>query len=142
MKEFILKNKTAVLWGVALLVILVLIIVIVIIARKKEAEKAPLPHETDWGRTLTDVEEAQVIRLTDELYEDMKGWNIWGHNESVYTEYSKTTDRVFVAVANHFGEKYGNGESLAQWMKDEAYAFNSLTDAIISRLAKFGFIAV
>ncbi len=142
MKDFIKNNKNLVIGGAVLLLIVVLVIVIVVIARKKKIEKVPLPQETDWGRTLTDVEEAQVIRLTDELYEDMKGWNIWGHNESVYTEYSKTTDRVFVAVANHFGEKYGNGESLAQWMKDEAYAFNSLTDAIISRLAKFGFIAV
>ena len=141
MKDFILKHKNELLWGAVALVIFILIIVIVIISRKKQAEKAPLPKQTDWGRTLTDVEEAQVIRLTDGLYEDMKGWNIWGHNESVYTEYSQTTDRVFVAVANHFGEKYGNGESLAQWMKDEAYTFNSLTDAIMSRLAKFGFIA-
>ncbi len=141
MKDFIKNNKNLLIGGAVLLLIVVLVIVIVVIARKKKIEKVPLPQETDWGRVLTDVEQAQVVRLTDALYQDMKGWNIGGHDKAIYQEYSTTSDKVFVAVANYFGEKYGNGESLAQWMYDEAYAWSALTDGILKRLAGFGFIA-
>ena len=141
MKDFVKNNKILVIGGAILMLIMALVITIVVIARKKRIEQVPLPQDTDWGRNLTDVEESQVIRLTDALYQDMKGWNIGGHNKSIYQEYSTTTDKVFVAVANYFGEKYGNGESLAQWIDDEAFAWSALTDGILSRLASFGFIA-
>ncbi len=139
----LLKNKKNLfIGGGIVLLIVILIIVIVVIARKKKIEKVPLPKETDWGRSLSDVEEAQVVRLTDALYQDMKGWNLGGHDKSIYQELSSTSDKVFVAVANYFGEKYGDGESLAQWIKDEAFAWSALTDSILKRLATFGFIYV
>ena len=139
--ESLLKNKkNLIIGGAIVLLIAILIIVIVVLARKKRIEKVPLPKETDWGRALSEVEEAQVVRLTDALYQDMKGWNIGGHNKAVYQELSTTTDKVFVAVANYFGEKYGDGENLAQWISDEAFTWSSLTDSILKRLSGFGFI--
>ena len=119
-------------------VIAVFVIVIVLVKKFAKVQEVALPKDTNWGRALTDVEEAQVIRLADALYSDMNGWNIFGHERSIYQEYAMTTDKVFVATANYFASKYGNGENLAQWLKDESFAFSSLTDSIISRLQKFG----
>ena len=127
--------------AVILGIIAVFIIVMVLIKKFSKVKDVPLPKDTNWGRTLTEVESSDVVRIADAMYSDMSGWNIWGHNKSIYQEYSMTTDKVFVGVANYFAEKYGDGENLAQWIKDEAFAFSSLTDSIISRLQKFGIYA-
>lgn len=124
--------------AVILGIIAVFVIVMVLIKKFSKVQNVALPKDTNWGRTLTDVEEEQVIRLADALHFDMNGWNIWGHDKSIYQEYSMTTDKVFVATANYFASKYGDGENLAQWIKKEAFTFSSLTDSIISRLQKFG----
>lgn len=124
--------------GVVLLILIALIIVVAVLAKKRKEKTVPLPKDTDWGRTLTDVESAQVVRLADALYKDMKGWNIGGHDKPTYQEYSGTTDKVFVAVADYFAQKYGEGKNLAQWIDEEQYAFHNLTDSIITRLASFG----
>ena len=127
--------------AVILGIVAVFVIVMVLIKKFSKTKDVALPKDTDWGRSLTDAEQDQVIRLADAMHFDMNGWNIWGHDKSVYQEYSMTTDKVFVATANYFAEKYGDGENLAQWIKDEAFAFSSLTDSIISRLQKFGIYA-
>lgn len=127
--------------AVVLGVIAVFVIVIVCIKKFSKVKNVPLPKDTNWGRTLTEVESNDVVRIADALHKDMSGWNIWGHDQRVYQEYSMTTDKVFVAVANYFAEKYGNGENLAQWIADEAFAFSALTDSIISRLQHFGIYA-
>lgn len=128
---------------VVLVVLIVLIIVIVVLARKKKASTIPLPSETDWGRALTESESATIKRIADGLYNDMKGLNVFKRNYDIYVEYNNTNDKIFVGVANYFAQTYGNGESLAQWMKDEAYSWTSyqtdgLADAIIARLAQHG----
>ena len=127
--------------AVILGIVAVFVIVMVLIKKFTKVQDVELPKDTDWGRTLTDVEQDQVMRLADALHFDMNGWNIWGHDRSIYQEYSMTTDKVFVATANYFASKYGDGENLAQWLKDEAFAFSALTDSIISRLQKFGIYA-
>lgn len=127
--------------SVILGIVAVFIIVMVLIKKFSGVKEVALPRDTNWGKSLTDVEEDQVIRLADAMHFDMNGWNIWGHDQSIYQEYAMTSDKVFVATANHFAAKYGEGENLAQWIKDEAFTFSSLTDGIISRLQKFGIYA-
>lgn len=143
MKE-LLKIKGVLIGSAVVLVVLtVLIIVIVVLARKKKIETVPLPSETDWGRALTESESATIKRIADGLYNDMKGLNVFKRNYDIYVEYNNANDKIFVGVANYFAQTYGNGESLAQWMKDEAYSWTSyqtdgLADAIIARLAQHG----
>ena len=127
--------------AVILGIVAVFIIVMVLIKKFSKVKNVALPKDTNWGRSLTDVEQDQVIHLADALHYDMNGWNVWGHDSSIYREYSMTSDKVFVATANYFAEKYGDGENLAQWIKDEAFTFSSLTESIISRLQKFGIYA-
>ena len=143
MKELLKIKGVLIGSAVVLVVLMVLIIVIVVLARKKKSETVPLPSETDWGRALTESESATIKRIADGLYNDMKGLNVFKRNYDIYVEYNNTNDRIFVGVANYFAQTYGNGESLAQWMKDEAYSWTSyqtdgLADAIIARLAQHG----
>lgn len=143
MKELLKIKGVLIGSAVVLVVLMVLIIVIVVLARKKKTETVPLPSETDWGRALTESESATIKRIADGLYNDMKGLNVFKRNYDIYVEYNNTNDKIFVGVANYFAQTYGNGESLAQWMKDEAYSWTSyqtdgLADAIIARLAQHG----
>ena len=143
MKELLKIKGVLIGSAVILVVLMVLIIVIVVLARKKKSETVPLPSETDWGRALTESESATIKRIADGLYNDMKGLNVFKRNYDIYVEYNNTNDRIFVGVANYFAQTYGNGESLAQWMNDEAYSWTSyqtdgLADAIIARLAQHG----
>ena len=143
MKELLKIKGVLIGSAVAMVVLMVLIIVIVVLARKKKSETVPLPSETDWGRALTESESATIKRIADGLYNDMKGLNVFKRNYDIYVEYNNTNDKIFVGVANYFAQTYGNGESLAQWMKDEVYSWTSyqtdgLADAIIARLAQHG----
>ena len=143
MKELLKIKGVLIGSAVVLVVLMVLIIVIVVLARKKKSETVPLPSETDWGRALTESESATIKRIADGLYNDMKGLNVFKRNYDIYVEYNSANDKIFVGVANYFAQTYGNGESLAQWMKDEAYSWTSyqtdgLADAIIARLAQHG----
>ena len=143
MKELLKIKGVLIGSAVVLVVLMVLIIVIVVLARKKKSETVPLPSETDWGRALTESESATIKRIADGLYNDMKGLNVFKRNYDIYVEYNSANDKIFVGVANYFAQTYGNGENLAQWMKDEAYSWTSfqtdgLADAIITRLAQHG----
>lgn len=143
MKELLKIKGVLIGSAVVLVVLMVLIIVIVVLARKKKIETVPLPSETDWGRALTESESATIKRIADGLYNDMKGLNVFKRNYDIYVEYNNANDKIFVGVANYFAQTYGNGESLAQWMKDEVYSWTSyqtdgLADAIIARLAQHG----
>lgn len=143
MKELLKIKGVLIGSAVVLVVLMVLIIVIVVLARKKKIETVQLPSETDWGRALTEGESATIKRIADGLYNDMKGLNVFKRNYDIYVEYNNANDKIFVGVANYFAQTYGNGESLAQWMKDEAYSWTSyqtdgLADAIIARLAQYG----
>ena len=143
MKELLKIKGVLIGSAVVLVVLMVLIIVIVVLARKKKIETVPLPSETDWGRALTESESATIKRIADGLYNDMKGLNVFKRNYDIYVEYNNANDKIFIGVANYFAQTYGNGESLAQWMKDEAYSWTSyqadgLADAIIARLAQYG----
>lgn len=142
-KSFINYKNILISGAIITAVIIILVIVIIVLAKKKKASTVKLPKDTIWGASLTDEESAIVVRIADGLYKDMKGLNVFSRNYQIYQEYSTTSDKIFVAVANYFAEAYGDGENLAQWIKGEVYSWTSfqtdgLADAILARLAKFG----
>lgn len=132
------SKRTLIIGSVAVVAVLLIALLIYFIAKKDDVETVVLPNETDWGRSLTEFQSDQIARLAKLLYEDMKGWNAWGHSSHVYEEYAATDDVIFVGVANYFAEKYGKGENLAKWLDDEQFfTLSSTVDAIKSRLASF-----
>lgn len=135
-------KTTVITISIIVVILIALIITLYFVGRKQgkksatEGTKGKLPNETDWGQTLTEVENQDIKRITKALYEDMKGWNITGHDKTIYEEYLTVDDRTFVGVANYFADQYG--ESLASWINDEAFTFHNVTDSILSRLASYG----
>ncbi len=134
-------KTTLIISSVIVIILVALIVILYYVGRKQgrkaatEGTKGKLPNETDWGKTLTEVENQDIKRITKALYEDMKGWNIAGHNKAIYEEYLTVDDRTFVGVANYFADQYG--ASLATWIDDEAFTFHNVTDSILSRLASY-----
>ena len=133
---------TIIVTSIIIVILVSLIVTLYYVGRKQgkkaatEGTKGKLPNETDWGKTLTEVENQDIKRITIALHEDMKGWNIAGHDKTIYEEYLTVDDRTFVGVANYFADQYG--ASLATWIDNEAFTFHNLTDSILSRLASFG----
>ncbi len=139
-------QKPLIISATVLIIVIIVVIVVVHLIRKSKQAKAALPEQTDWGSSLTEAESADIQRITNALYQDMKGANVFSRNVDIYTEYAATSDRVFVGVANYFAEKYGDGENLAQWMDSEYYGWTSIeckgkVQAIMSRLASHGITA-
>ena len=139
-------QKPLIISATVLIIVVILVIVIVTMIKRRRQATVALPQDTDWGRSLTDVEASDVQRIASALYQDMKGANVFSRNVDIYTEYAATSDRVFVGVANYFAEKYGDGENLAQWMDSEYYGWTSIeckgkVQAIMSRLASHGITA-
>lgn len=129
-----------------LIIVVILVIVTVHLIRKSKQAKAALPEQTDWGSSLTAAESADIQRITDALYQDMNGVNVFSRNVQIYTEYAATSDRIFVGVANYFADKYGDGKNLAEWMDSEYYGWTSIqckgkVESIMQRLASHGITA-
>lgn len=140
-----MKNVKGILIGSAVMLgVIGILIIVIIVLRKRGKSVAPavLPKQTNWGSTLTDAESAQIKRLADALYQDLKGI-AWNRNENVYIEYAQTSDRVFVGVANYFAEQYGDGETLYDWIDSEwwlltgKYKTGGVIDSIKMRLLSF-----
>lgn len=138
-KENMKEQRKVMIAGIITLVVIavIILVVVLIIKRQKAVKSVPLPSETNWGQSLTINEQADIIRISDGLYQEMKGVAIFGHNMDIYKEYLNTSDRVFVGVANYFYEKYGGGKNLANWIKEEVFIVNSIPNAILARLLKF-----
>ena len=138
-------KTTVITISIIIVILIALIITLYFVGRKQgkkaatEGNRGKLPQETDWGQTLTEVENSDIKRLTLAIYDDLKGWNILGHNRLVYKEYLLADDRTFVGVANYFADQYG--ENLAKWIDDDKFTFSEITDAILARLAKHGITA-
>lgn len=139
-----MKNMKAYLisTGILLIVLVAVAIYFYQSGKNKNDRSVDLPEKTDWGKTLTTDEANEIKRHAAALYKDMKGLNFMPRKPEVYNDYLATSDRVFVGAANYFVENYGEGETLAEWIKGENYTatnLNQLTatvDAILARLAK------
>lgn len=143
-------KTTVVTVSIIVVILIALIITLYFVGRKQgkkaatEGNKGELPQETDWGKSLTDVESSDIKRIAEALHKDMKGISLFTRNEAIYYEYINSTDRVFVGVANYFADQYG--ESLAKWIDEEYFSSVSIqlqgvADAILERLAKHGITA-
>lgn len=143
-----MKNLKAYLIGTGILFIVIVVVAIYFYqtGKNKYDKSVDLPEQTDWGKTLTTDEANEIKRHAAALYKDMKGLNLMPRKPEVYNDYLASSDRIFVGTANYFVKNYGEGETLAQWIKSENYTatnLNQLTatiDAILARLAKHGIL--
>lgn len=135
-----LPIKTIVISSTVTVVAVAVIVVAVIISKRRKGSTTELPKDTDWGNQLSDAESETVFRIAQALHNDMTGLNWNGHTTAVYTEYAATSDRIFVAVAKYFEERWGRGENLATWLDNEVFgsSLDNTISSILSRLSKYG----
>lgn len=109
-----------------------------------EGNQSVLPDKTDWGKSLSEVESAEIQRLAYAMYQDMKGVNVMPRDMAIYTAYLSSSERIFVGTANYFYDNYGTGENLAQWIEKESFFMTNagtgktIAEQILERLNKFG----
>ncbi len=126
--NFITKYK---MWLIIIVTVIVIAVIIYFVGKKKgkEYKKVALPEDT--MKNLTSNESEIIEHLANALYKDMKGLN-FTRDMATWDEYLATSERVFLGTYNYFNQKFGNGETLYQWLKDESFfemlrnPFNSL----------------
>jgi hypothetical protein len=136
------KTKTFVIVG---LIVLVLFIGVAIYYYKKgkktvSIQEIPsdLPGNPGSGSGTTGASNAEIKLVAQQLYSDMKGWNWAGHNYEPYTRALVFSDSDIVKLYNTFNTLYQteSGETLVQFMDNEAYADSDVPDALLQRFAK------
>ena len=139
-----IATKAKLIGGSVATLLIIIAIVIVVVYFKKKGNITALPKETEWGKQLTEDESQTVYRIATALYDDMDGLSFGVHDPKIYQEYAACSDRIFIAVANYFLQKWGRGENLATWIKDETYgtALTATINSILSRLATFGILPI
>ncbi|MGM9745827.1 MAG: hypothetical protein ACI30H_02565 [Paludibacteraceae bacterium] len=139
--------------GVLVAIIAVLAIVIVIKNQKTKAktpnDDTPLTADDVFDKTssgnanaVTDAEIDAADKLAAKLYRDMDGLNLMGHDDSLYEEMNLLSDRELSILNAVFNKKYGNGETLIEWLEGESFRWSddlgldTLVKSIINRLNK------
>ncbi|MDR0873999.1 MAG: hypothetical protein LBN27_11135 [Prevotellaceae bacterium] len=114
--EFMGKYKMWLIIGITVIIILV---AVYLWGRKsqKTANQQALPKDTMDG--LTDMENAKIAEYAGKLYEDMNGWNAWGHDNKLWENFLLETDRIYIGTYNYFNSKYSPNETLYQFLKNE-----------------------
>ena len=139
--------------GALVLTIVVLAIVIVVKNQKAKAKTpendTPLKADDVFDKTssgnaaaVTDAEVDAADRLAAKLYRDMDGLNLMGHDIDLYEEVNLLSDRELSILNAVFNKKYGNGETLIEWLDAESFLWadnfglDTLVKSIINRLNK------
>ena len=115
--EFAAKYK---MWLIIIITVVIILAAVYYWGRKKgkEARKDDLPEDVTKG--ITDKESIAAADFADRINSDLKGINLWSHDMDLWNAFVNTTDRIIIATSNYFNQKYGNGESLYKWIKDES----------------------
>ena len=139
--------------GVLVVIIVVLAIVIVIKNQKSKAKTpdsdTPISADDVFDKTssssanaVTNAEVDAADRLAAKLYRDMDGLNLMGHDIDLYEEVNLLSDRELSILNAVFNKKYGNGETLIEWLDAESFLWadnfglDTLVKSIINRLNK------
>ena len=142
------KTKTYLI--VAGIVLLIIIAVGIWFYRKGKKQVTILPPPLDNPNSTGDtknnpysVASASITELSERLYDDMKGFNVWRDNEP-YKKLIGLSDTDFVKVYNAFNTAHqseGNG-TLKGWLQDESGIgeFSTLKDEILTRMGRLNLI--
>lgn len=80
--------------------------------------------------------------LATQLFQDMDGFNFLGHDMTPYQKALTYNDSDLVKLYNAFNAKYqqDSGQTLAQWLDNESFYNNEVTDALLQRFSKLNLI--
>lgn len=151
-----MRTETKITLGVIGVLLSTIAVLAIVIAVKNRTAKAKTPeHDTpvkaddvfdsstaDKETAVTAAEMDAADRLASRLYRDMDGLNLFGHDESIYNEVILLSDRDLSILNAVFNKKYGHGETLAEWLAGESFAWTdsfgieAVVKSIIQRLEK------
>ena len=129
---------------IALIAVLLLALAVLAFRKSKpKTSRLPLPTDNVFN-PLPQVDKEKVREIAAGLYNDMKGFNFnfFSRDTAPYRSLAIASDSVFVAVCEYFNKHLGDGDSLREWMKWEA--FNDLGEiynyvkTIYARMDKHG----
>lgn len=108
---------------------------------KKQVTLQYLPGELPGNPTSGNVVGAsndEIKEIAQELYNDMAGFNVFGHNYEPYRRAVGLSNTDLLKLYNTFNTMYQkeSNETLTSWISSERYTNTDLPSAIISRLTK------
>lgn len=134
--------------AIAVLVIIVALSFYFYKKGKKTTSIQYLPGDLPYGNSgngsnqTTGASNSEIKSIAQSMFADMDGFNIWGHDIEPYQRASTLSDTDFVKLYNTFNALYQteSGETLTQWLVNEKFYNNEVTDSLITRCAKLNLI--
>jgi hypothetical protein len=86
---------------------------------------------------------SEIKQIANDMHDDMSGLNLFtGHDMEPYQRALVLSDTDFVRLYNTFNGLYqaDSGETMTQWIDNEKFYNNEITDTILSRCAKLNLI--
>jgi hypothetical protein len=145
----LLGGSKATIYVIAIVAIIGIFVAVYFMGRKSakmKIEQVPLPTDQPGGEKLTGADASLVRTISVALHDDMKGWNIFGHNAKPYNDFLQLSDTLFVAVYNDFDNLYAqeNSGTLRKWISSEygyyGTQFLTLSNTILTRMDRLNLV--
>lgn len=84
----------------------------------------------------------EIKKIANDLYADMNGFNVFGHDYEPYQEANMLSDNDLIALYNTFNASYNdeNEGTLTHWISSERYSDTTLPSLLIARLKKLNML--
>jgi hypothetical protein len=138
-------NKTHIYIAIAVVIVLVSLGIFLYHQGTKKVAIQALPGDlpgNPGSGNVTGASNDEIKRVAEQIYTDIDGYNVFGHNNAPYNVAVTFSDNDIVKLYNTFNTLYQNklGETLRVAMENEKYYENDATDILISRFAKLNLI--
>jgi hypothetical protein len=138
-------NEKKLLIIAAIVLVLMVVIGIYFYRRgKKQVTIAPIFNDTPnpGNNNTAGVSESEITQIAQQLFQDMDGFNILGHDIAPFQKLVSLSDTDFSKVYIAFNTMYQpqSGETLKQWIENESFAFNDVIDSIKLRFGRLNLL--
>jgi hypothetical protein len=136
-----MKTKTIIIIVAIVVVVLILVVLAVWAYRKGKKSttiaKPPLDIP-EGGNNSYGVSAGEILAISQALYEDMDGYNAFGHDIAPYQKFAALSDTDTVKVYNTFNTDYqdeGDG-TLYEWIDSESFLFDDVIESILAKMER------
>lgn len=117
-------NVTAIIIGTVVLILLIALGWYFYRQGKKQVTLQSLPGELPGNPGSGNANGAsndEIKNLANALYDDMNGFNMWGHNQAPFDQANLLNDTDIIKLYNTFNSLYQkeSGETLTSWLNNE-----------------------
>lgn len=112
-------------------------------AKKVTLQSKPgeLPGNPDAGN-VSGASNDEIKKLASDLYTEMKGFNLFGHDYTPYKDANALNDADLIKLYNTFNTIYqkDSGQTLIGWLNSESFRNSDYPDLLKTRFAKLNCI--